>query len=119
MLHYTIQIKIKIKIKSKHRVSLPSPKIVEARNYKHYNPTLFREDLGNIPWDILDFNKPDNAWQDFKDLFLPTADKHALIVTRRICERSLPCTNEIFCIKTLLSQIRNCTGAAIKDFKTW
>lgn len=69
-------------IRKLYRVLLPSPKIVEARNYKHYNPTLFREDLGNIPWEILNFDKPDDAWQGFKDLFLTTADKHALIVTR-------------------------------------
>ena len=78
-------------IRKLHRIPLPPPRIVEARNYKHYDPALFCEDLNSIPWDILELDQTANdAWQSFKDLFLTAADEHAPLVARRVRGRSVP-----------------------------
>ena len=77
-------------IRKLHRVPLPPPRMIEIRNYKHYDPALFCDDLKNIPWDILELEQtPDESWLCFKDLFLTAADKHAPIVTRRVRGRSV------------------------------
>ena len=69
----------------------PPPKIIETRNYKHYNPALFRDDLKHIPWGIIELEEtPEGSWNAFKDLFLTAADKHAPIVTRRARGYSVP-----------------------------
>ena len=78
-------------IRKLHRVPLPPPRMIEIRNYEHYDPALFCDDIKNIPWDILELEQtPDEAWLCFKDLFLTAADKHAPIVTRHVCGRSVP-----------------------------
>ena len=78
-------------IRKLRRVPLPPPRLIEIRNYKHYDPALFCDDLKNITWDILELEQtPDEAWLSFKDLFLTAADKHAPIVTRRVHGRSVP-----------------------------
>ena len=65
--------------------------IVEARNYKQYDPTLFCDDLNSIPSDILELDQtPNDVWQSFKDLFFTAADEHAPVVTRRVRGRSVP-----------------------------
>ena len=78
-------------IRKLHRIKLPPPKIVEARNYKHYDPEIFRADLSRVPWDVIEFeSNPDDAWNSFKDLFMSVADSNAPVVTRRVRGRSLP-----------------------------
>ena len=48
---------------------------VKMKNYKNYDPELFRADLNRIPWDIIELEaNPDNAWNSFKDLFMTAAD---------------------------------------------
>ena len=67
------------------------PKIVETKNYKNYDPDLFKADLRYIPWDILEMeSNPEDAWNMFKDLFTWVADNHAPIFKRRVHGRSLP-----------------------------
>ena len=69
----------------------PPPKIIETRNYKHYNPASFRDDQKHIPWEIIELDEtPEGSWNTFKDLFLTAADKHAPIVTRRAHGYSVP-----------------------------
>ena len=84
-------------------MKLPPPKTVEARNYKSYNSELFKSDLKNIPWDILELeSSPDEAWNSFRDLFMTVADTHAPVETRRVRGRSLPWITP--CIKELMKQ---------------
>ena len=74
-----------------HRMKRPPPKIIETRNYKHYDPALFREELEHIPWEIIGLEETaEGSWNAFKDLFLTAADKHAPIVTRRVRGYSVP-----------------------------
>ena len=61
-----------------HRIPLRPPRMVEIRNYKHYDAALFCEALNNI---LVDLEKnPYEEWLSFKDLFLTTADKHAPMI---------------------------------------
>ena len=73
------------------RIKCFQQKIIETRNYKHYNPALFREDLEHIPWETIELEEtPEGSWNAFKDLFLTIADKHAPIVRRRVRGYSVP-----------------------------
>ena len=59
-----------------HRTKL-LPKVIEARNYKNYDPLLFKNDLKNVPLEVIELETPDDCWNAFKDLFLTVANKHA------------------------------------------
>lgn len=73
-------------IRKLHRIKLPPPKTVTARDYKH-DPEIFRAD----PWDVIEFeSNPDDAWNSFKDLFMSIVDSNAPVLTRRVRGRSLP-----------------------------
>ena len=62
---------------------------MKARNYKNYDPELFRADLNRIPWDIIELeSNPDNVWNSFKDLFMTTVDCNAPVVNPRVRGRS-------------------------------
>ena len=77
-------------IRKLHRLKLPPPKTVEARNYENDDPELFRADLNRIPWDIIELEaNPDNAWNSFKDLFMTAADCKAPVVNHCVHMRSL------------------------------
>ena len=68
-----------------HRITHPPPKIVVTRNYKHYNPALFRQDLEHILWEIIKLEEtPKGSWNTFKDLILTIADMHAPFVRRQV-----------------------------------
>lgn len=55
----------------------------KARNYKNYDPELFRADLHRVPWDITELESDtDNAWNSFEDLFMTAADSHAPVYNR-------------------------------------
>ena len=77
-------------VRKLHRIPLPPRRIVEARNYKHYDPALFCEDLNSIPWDILELDQiPNDAWQSFKDLFLTAADDGTRPLSRAVSAEDL------------------------------
>ena len=84
--HFTI-----LGVRKLHRLKPLPPKIVETRNYKNYDPNLFKADLCYIPWDILEMeSNPEDVWNMFKDLFMLVADNHAPIFKGRVRGRSLP-----------------------------
>lgn len=67
-----------------HSPPPPSPKIFVTRNYKHYNPALFRLNLEHILWEIIKLEEtPKGSWNTFKNLILTIADMHAPIVRRQ------------------------------------
>ena len=77
-------------IRKLHRLKLPPPKTVEARNYENDDPELFRADLNRIQWDIIELESgSDNAWNSFKDLFMTSVDCNAPVVNRRVHGRTL------------------------------
>ena len=74
-------------VRKLHRIPLPPPRIITAKNYRHYDPALFSECLNNIPWNIIDLEKtPTKRWNVSMTYFQTAADKNAPVVTRRqIC----------------------------------
>ena len=77
-------------IRKLHRIKLPPPKTVKARNYKPYDPEIFRADLNRVPWDVIELeSNPEDVWNFFKDLFVPVADNNAPVLIHRVRGRSL------------------------------
>lgn len=57
-------------VRKLHIVKLQPPRFVDIRNYKNFDPKLFRNDLSHIPWNILELNETtDGAWNSFKTCF--------------------------------------------------
>ena len=45
-----------------HRIKYPPPKFIEAINFKNYNPSLFKTDLTNVPWEVIELEQtPDGS----------------------------------------------------------
>ena len=63
---------------------------MQTKNYKNYDPELFRADLNRLPWDIIELEaNPDNVWNSFKDLFMTAVDCNAPVVNHCVHMRSL------------------------------
>lgn len=61
------------------------PKVVTARNYKHYDPDKFLEDLAQIPWcSNLLMDDVNEKVAYFDTNFLNTLERHASIKTMKI-----------------------------------
>ena len=65
---------------------------VEIRNFKHFNPSRFQEDLLSQPWDLLDSEDDvDSKWCLWKTLFLAVLDVHAPLRMKRVrTRRNIP-----------------------------
>ena len=75
---------------------------MKARNYKSYDPELFRADLNRVLWDIIELESdPDNARNSFKDFFMTAADSPVL--NRRVRGRSL-----LWIIPSIKDLMKNC-----------
>ena len=49
----------------------------EYRSYKNFDATLFNEDLGNVPWHVVENeNNIDDALLTWNKLFSEVADDH-------------------------------------------
>ena len=78
-------------VRKLHRIKMPSPRFIQARNFKHFDAQVFKSDISHIPWDIIELeDDPEMAWNIFKDMFLSVADKHAPIIQRRVRGKSIP-----------------------------
>ena len=108
-------------VRKLHRVKSIPPKIVEIRNYKNYDPTLFKTDLSYVPLE-LELN-PEEAWKSFKDLFTTVANNHAPTIKRRVRRQSLPwitpdmkkLIHAIISTKKPLIQVTKVSGASVKN----
>ena len=69
---------------------------VEIRNFKHFNPSSFQEDLLSQPWDLLgNEGDIDSMWYLWKTLFLNVLDAHAPLRLKRIrTKRNIPWLNK-------------------------
>ena len=70
------------------------PRILEYRPYKNFNPTLFNDDLRNIPWHIVENeDNVDDVLFTWNKMFLEVADQHAPVKRRRVKGTPLPWMN--------------------------
>ena len=73
-----------------------TPKLIETRQFKHFNALRFQSDLSEAFSSFSTFNDPNKAWEIWKEIFLEIENKHAPLRQRRV--KSEYCrwmTNEI------------------------
>ena len=69
------------------KISVPrsEPKLINKRNFKHYNVDAFRSDLAAYLANLtLTIQDPDDMWSEWKDRFLTVADMHAPQETKKV-----------------------------------
>ena len=70
------------------------PRFVEARNFKHFDESKFKNDLINATWPCIDnFQDVNRALAAWTKVFLSVVDKHAPCRTRRIRNKPSPWLN--------------------------
>ena len=61
-----------------YRLKLPPPRIIDTRNFKHFNRDAFIEDLNKVLWSLINsFADVEDTWDSFKQLFGEVANSHA------------------------------------------
>ena len=69
------------------KISVPrsEPKLINKRNFKHYNVDAFRFDLAACLANLtLTIQDPNDMWSEWKDRFLAVADMHAPQETKKV-----------------------------------
>jgi len=71
------------------KISIPAVskgiKLVNYRQFKHFESANFRADILSQPWDILKrFRDPNQMWLKWKALFLGVCDAHAPLRSKRL-----------------------------------
>ena len=62
------------------------PRMLEYRSCKNFDATLLNEDLGNVPWHVVENeNNIDDALLTWNKLFSEVADDHALHDQKSTC----------------------------------
>ena len=78
------------------------PRVIETRQFKHFNKENFLIELNQLPWDDVDlFSDPNEMWRVWKEMFLCCVDKHAPRKSKRIRKKRSP-----WITKELLIKIR-------------
>ena len=61
------------------------PRVIETRQFKHFNRGKFLSDLNQLPWANVDlYSDPSEMWRVCKEMFLGSVDKHAPLKSKRI-----------------------------------
>ena len=81
------------------------PRVIETRQFNHFNRGKFLIDLKQLPWANVDlYSDLNEMWRVWKEMFLGCVDKHTLLKSKRI-ENSRK--KQSLCItRELLSKIR-------------
>ena len=78
------------------------PRVIETRQFKHFNRGKFLSDLNQLPWANVDlYSDPNEMWRVWKEMFLGCVDKHAPLKSKRIRNKRSP-----WITRELLSKIR-------------
>ena len=78
------------------------PRVIETRQFKHFNRGKFLSDLNQLPWANVDlYSDPNEMWRVWKEMFLGCVDKHAPLKSKRIRKKRSP-----WITRELLSKIR-------------
>ena len=70
-----------------------SPKLVETRQFKHFNALRFQNDLSKAFSAFSNFNDVNKAWETWKEIFLDIANQHAPLRLRRVKSEYSPWMN--------------------------
>ena len=63
----------------KFRQPRGSPRLIETRDFRHFDENMFLNDLVQLPWDsIYEYEDPNEMWLRWKTLFLQVVNLHAL-----------------------------------------
>ena len=75
------------------------PRVIETRQFKHFNRGKFLSDLNQLPWANVDlYSNPNDMWREWKEMFLGCVDKHAPLKLKRIRKKRSPwITRELLC----------------------
>ena len=75
------------------------PRVIETRQFKHFNRGKFLSDLNQLPWANVDlYSDPNDMWREWKEMFLGCVDKHAPLKLKRIRKKRSPwITRELLC----------------------
>ena len=75
------------------------PRVIETRQFKHFNRGKFLSDLNQLPWANVDlYSDPNDMWREWKEMFLGCVDKHAPLKLKRIRKKLSPrITRELLC----------------------
>ena len=70
---------------------------IQVRSYKNYNSSRFAEDIGKVPWHILDiFDNTEEKVETFNNLLSSVLDSHAPLRTVKVSAKPIPfMTSEI------------------------
>ncbi|XP_028416157.1 uncharacterized protein LOC114539748 [Dendronephthya gigantea] len=82
--HSLIFIQRKISIQRK------APKIIKTRQFKNYNVDEFKQELAIHLQTISVTNNPDEMWDEWKDIYVTVADRHAPPITRKVRSEHAP-----------------------------
>ena len=67
------------------------PRIIESRQYKHFMPDYFMDDMALVPWDLIELiDNPARAWEVWKHSFLAVANLHAPFKKKRVRNSKAP-----------------------------
>ena len=66
------------------------PKVIEYRDFKHFNETNFLSELQSLSNLNLDHIDPSSSWEIWKNKFLHIVNKHAPLKERRISSKRVP-----------------------------
>ena len=61
-----------------------TPKLIETRQFKHFNALRFQDDLSEAFSTFSTFSDPNKAWETWKEIFLEIENKHAPLRQRRV-----------------------------------
>ena len=70
-----------------------SSKLVEIRQFKHFNALRFQNDLSKAFSAFSNFNDVNKAWETWKEIFLDIANQHAPLRLRRVKSEYSPWMN--------------------------
>ena len=61
------------------KIGIPrgQPRLIETRNFRHFNESKFKSDLINSTWPLIaNFQNVNDAWSAWKEVFIAVVDKH-------------------------------------------
>ncbi len=80
------------------KISIPKgePKLIETRQFRHFNSTDFQNNLREAFSNFNHYTNPNLAWHQWKGIFFQIADKHAPLRLRKVKSEYTPwLTNDI------------------------